>query len=160
MDAFKSNRNHKRVIRINSDVRFEIFRSQDINDEKVELFTKYRKGRHNDDEQNHFKEEVKQIHYGYPFTFQVHFYLNDKLIGVSIVDESLDALSSHCFYYDPSFPKRSLGVYSILVEIMIAKNLGKSFYYLGYYIEKIPNMSYKGFFRPGQMLLGNEWKNY
>ena len=88
------------------------------------------------------------------------YYLEDRLVGVGIVDEGRDSLSSNYFYYDTDFPERRLGVLSILREMALAGVMRKKYYYLGFYIEENPKMSYKKFFRPNQVLENGEWKDF
>jgi arginyl-tRNA--protein-N-Asp/Glu arginylyltransferase len=43
---------------------------------------------------------------------------------------------------------------------MLAGIMGKKYYYLGFYIEDVPKMSYKKFFRPNQILEKGKWKGF
>jgi arginine-tRNA-protein transferase len=87
----------------------------------------------------------------------MNYYLGSRLLGVGIVDEGKDCLSSNYFYYDTDYLGRRPGIFSILQEILCAKRMGKRYYYLGFYIEKNPAMSYKKDFRPNQILENDEW---
>jgi hypothetical protein len=72
-------------------------------------------------------------------SYHIQYRLDDKLIGVSVVDVLPHGLSSVYFFYLPEYSHLSLGVYSVLLEIdMIAKELSTEFtyYYLGYYIHR------------------------
>ena len=100
------------------------------------------------------------MHYGYIHTIEIDYFCDGRLIGVGIVDEGSDSLSSNYFYYDTDYLDRRLGVFSILKEILLARLIGKKYYFLGFYIEDIPKMSYKKFFRPNQILENGEWKKY
>jgi arginine-tRNA-protein transferase len=42
----------------------------------------------------------------------------------------------------------------------LARRMGKRFYYLGFYIEENPKMSYKKFFRPNQILTDSGWEDF
>ena len=77
------------------------------------------------------------------------YYYEDRLIGVGVVDLLPHGLSSVYYFYDPSFKKYRLGVFSSLIEIEYARWLQLSFpefkyYYMGFYIQNNKKMSYKG----------------
>ena len=88
------------------------------------------------------------------------YYYGEKLIGVGIVDEAEDALSSNYFYYDTDYLERRLGVLSILKEIFLARVMEKKYYYLGFYIGKTAKMSYKKFFRPNEIYEKGRWRPF
>jgi arginine-tRNA-protein transferase len=60
-------------------------------------------------------------------------------------------------FYEPTEPRRGLGVYAILWEIEEAKRLGLAWLYLGYLIRECPKMSYKARYRPLEAYLGGRW---
>lgn len=74
------------------------------------------------------------------------YYLDDKLIAISVMDFLPTGVSSVYFIWDPDFAHLSLGTLSGLREIIMCKELGLGFYYLGYYIEDCQKMKYKGQF--------------
>ena len=49
--------------------------------------------------------------------YHMKYYYEDKLIGVGVVDILPSGLSSVYYFYDPSFKKYRLGVFSSLIEI-------------------------------------------
>jgi len=81
-------------------------------------------------------------------TIETDYYINGKLAGVGILDRMKDALSSVYFYFHPDYARYSLGTYSILHEIELARNWKYTYYYLGYYIAGCAAMSYKSSFKP------------
>jgi arginine-tRNA-protein transferase len=94
-----------------------------------------------------------------PLTKELIILENEKIIGVGIFDLIEDYWSSVYFFYDPDYSKFSLGTFSILLEIELAKRYNANYYYIGYYIEKCNKMNYKKFFRPNEILHLNE-KNF
>jgi arginine-tRNA-protein transferase len=56
------------------------------------------------------------------------------------------------FVYADRFADRSLGIYSVLRECELAQERGKSWYYLGYWVQGNATMAYKGRFQPRQTL--------
>ena len=77
------------------------------------------------------------------------YYLEDKFIGVGVVDIVPSGLSSVYFFYDPEYKDYRLGVFSSLIEIEYIRYLNKVFpefkyYYMGFYIQNSEKMNYKG----------------
>jgi arginine-tRNA-protein transferase len=77
-----------------------------------------------------------------------------KLVCVSIVDETPNALSAVYTYHHPDYRKRSLGTASILFQVERAKSTGKRFVYLGYRVLGCKSSEYKARFRPHELLEG------
>jgi arginine-tRNA-protein transferase len=80
--------------------------------------------------------------------FLSKYYVNDKLVGAGILDKSNEAFSSAYFMYKTDYDYLSLGTYSVIREIQMAKEFGLKYYYLGYYIKDNHSMSYKARFKP------------
>lgn len=57
-------------------------------------------------------------------------------------------------YYDPAYASHSLGKYTLLEQIALAKRLGLKWIYLGYYVEQCPSLSYKSDYTPSLQLNG------
>ena len=162
-DRFKTSRSHKRTLKKNEDIGIEILSQPHLSSEKVLLYDRYIQSKHSEDgkeEKGDATNVLLNIHYGYLHTIEMNYYLGDKLIGVGIVDEGRDALSSNYFYYDTDYLDRRLGIFSILEEISLARSLGKKYYYLGFYIKENPKMSYKKFFRPNQIYVNGKWEEF
>lgn len=160
-ERFRLSRSQKRTVRMNAGVSVRILPHPALTREKIELYKKYQKTKHGDPDRGKIREYemiLSGLHYGYPSAVEMNYSLGDALIGVGIVDEGEDALSSNYFYYDTDHLDLRLGVYSILREITLAQEMGKIFYYLGFYIEENEKMAYKKFFRPNQVLEGGKWK--
>lgn len=80
------------------------------------------------------------------------YYIEDNLVAFGIIDIGERGISSVYFCYNPEYSKYSLGTYSALKEIELAKSLGKEFYYMGYYIKGNRSMEYKAKFNPMEKL--------
>ncbi|NLE02710.1 MAG: hypothetical protein GX640_22825, partial [Fibrobacter sp.] len=80
------------------------------------------------------------------------YYLKKELVGIGFIDCSSDALSSVYFVYKSGYSERALGNFSIIHEIRYALEIGKKYYYLGYYIEKCSRMVYKSRFYSYEIL--------
>ena len=67
-------------------------------------------------------------------SFELRLFLDDELVGVAITDRGANALSAHYTYYDPDYPRLSLGTFAILNQIELARERGMHHLYLGLYI--------------------------
>ncbi|MFZ5998350.1 MAG: arginyltransferase [Nitrospirota bacterium] len=161
IDRFALSKSQKRTMRRNRDIRIEVT-SPSLSAEKVALYERYLNSKHAEREKNPIRnlEHLLALHYGYPRIMEMDYYDGDRLIAVGIVDEAIDALSSNYFYYDTDYLERRPGVFSAINEILFAHELGKRYYYIGFYIEETEKMSYKKFFRPNQVLENGEWKEF
>jgi arginyl-tRNA--protein-N-Asp/Glu arginylyltransferase len=162
-DKFKPGKSQIRTSRKNEDIRVEISDTSNLTTEKIMLYHKYVNSKHPGNKEEDLGDSVNilmAIHHGYGSIMEMEYYLEDKLVGVGIVDEGMDSLSSNYFYYDTDCLDRRLGIFSILKEIELAQNLCKKYYYLGFYIEENPKMSYKKYFRPNQVLENGEWREF
>lgn len=88
------------------------------------------------------------------FGYEVLYFLEDRLIGVDLIDILDDGISSIYFYYDPDFMHYSLGKLSLLNQILFAKRVKKRWIYLGYYVKECASLSYKSEYKPYLTLIG------
>ena len=162
-ERFRPSRSQKRTLKKNQDIRLEIQSPAFISDEKIDLYRRYLDSKHSgkgDKEPRDYETVLSNIHYGYAHTIEMDYYDADRLIGVGIVDEAEDSLSSNYFYYDTDYLCRRPGVFSILKEILLARVMEKKYYYLGFYIEETAKMSYKKLFRPNQVHGKCGWREF
>lgn len=93
-------------------------------------------------------------------SFELRYYLQDRLVGVAIADRGANALSAVYCYYDPAFERLGLGTYSILKEIELCRAWGLRHLYLGLYIAECATMLYKARFFPHERLLSGSWREF
>ena len=89
-------------------------------------------------------------------TFHVHYYLDDELVMVTIVDITPSCFISIYFFYDPAIRFIHPGIFTVIREIALTRKLQKSmpslkYYILGYYNYTLPKVSYKSQFRPTEI---------
>ncbi|HIP46328.1 MAG TPA: arginyltransferase, partial [Campylobacterales bacterium] len=82
------------------------------------------------------------------------YIVDDKLVGVDLIDVLEDGISSIYFFYDPDYSNLSLGTFSLLYQIKLAKILELEWIYLGYWVEGCKAFAYKPNFKPQQILDG------
>ena len=80
------------------------------------------------------------------------YFDQDRLVGVALMDEVPDAISLVYFFYHPEWRAKSPGTYSVLNQLQYAKDKNLTYAYLGYWIKSCQSMSYKGRFRPHELL--------
>jgi arginine-tRNA-protein transferase len=157
-ENFKLSRSQKRVIKKNSDTYIYI-RKPGMTQEHLDLYDRYHKYKSEISDwkytpinsQHYYENFVDGSHnYGK----EVLYFIDDKLVGVDLIDIVDDGISSIYFYYDPEYSKYSLGTYSLLMQIEIAKRLRLKWIYLGYWVDGCKSFAYKMNFKPMQILDG------
>lgn len=88
--------------------------------------------------------------------FVTEYRVKGRLAAVGYCDRGHDGLSSVYFVFHEDFKSLSLGIYSILRECRLAKELGLDYYYLGYWVQGNDIMRYKGQFAPHQI---RDWES-
>ena len=79
------------------------------------------------------------------------------LIACALIDLMGDGLSMVYSFYDPAWPKRSLGSFMILDHVVQAGLIGLPFVYLGYWVRGSDKMDYKARFSPLELLRPEGW---
>lgn len=151
---FEFSKSHKRILK--NPLRLEIRRPY-VSEKHLELYAKY-----------HQNMEVKKgwefqginletyydtfvqgfLDFGYEFDY----YIEDRLVGVAYVDITSLGISALYCYYDHNFSTYSIGTYSILKQIEVAKKYNIRYFYPGYWIVNHHSMGYKERFKPFEIL--------
>lgn len=76
----------------------------------------------------------------------------NKLIGVALVDILKNGMSAIYCFYDHEYENLSIGKFSILAQIKIAKEMNIPYIYLGYWIKDHFSMGYKENYKPFEIL--------
>ncbi|KAF9957002.1 Arginyl-tRNA--protein transferase 1 [Mortierella alpina] len=144
-------------------------------DEKHALYVKYQMQIHNDPRSKCHVRNFTNFLVDTPLTatkettwteedpgfgsFHQCYYLDEKLIAVSVIDILPECISAVYFFYDPDYSVMSLGKYSAQREIALAQRLNAQpgyeelkYYYMGFYIFTCQKMTYKGQFHPSYLL--------
>lgn len=86
------------------------------------------------------------------FGKEVLYFVENKLVGVDLIDIMGDGISSIYFFYDPDFSHLSLGRFSLYQQILIAQNYKLPWIYLGYYVKDCPSLNYKANYKPFEIM--------
>jgi arginine-tRNA-protein transferase len=98
-----------------------------------------------------------QFAFPHPVARELTLFDGDKLICVSLCDETPNALSAVYCFHDPTYAGYSLGTLNVLRLLERAKSTGRSHVYLGYHVAACPSLAYKGAFHPQERLTGRPY---
>lgn len=155
---YKYSKSQRKTINKNEETKI-VIQEPGITQERIDLYNKYHFYKAQRDGWKH-KDISMQEYYenfvdgAYDFGKELLYFIDDKLVGVDLIDILDDGISSIYCYYDPDYPKLSLGTYSLLYEIKLAEMLGLEWVYLGYWIEGYKAFEYKEKFQPLEILEG------
>jgi arginine-tRNA-protein transferase len=74
---------------------------------------------------------------------QIEVFRENQLIGVSYFHLGHESMAGNYCIYDPEESARSLGTFTMLLEIQMAKRLGKRYYYPGFVYDLPSEFDYK-----------------
>jgi len=158
VDNFKQTKSQKKSVKRNKETQI-IVQKPTLTQAHIDLYNRYHVFKQEKDSWQH--RNISQREYYENFVDGAHdfgkevLYIRDgKLIGVDLIDILNDGISSIYFFYDPNYPRLSLGTYSLLYQIELAKILELSWIYLGYWVDGCKAFAYKSNFQPQELLNG------
>ena len=163
LSDYRFTRNQKRVLRRGDGVLKLVLGRPDADADRLELYERHKLGRGLTTEQHEpVTEEVYRSFLSESCcqTIELRYLLDDVLVGVAITDVSASSLSAVYCYFDPEHHRLSIGTYSILKQIELARTWGLDFLYLGLYVAGNRHMSYKARFRPHERLIKGTWRRF
>ena len=92
--------------------------------------------------------------------FEVRYTVAGQLAAVAITDRGARSLSAVYTFWDPSHAALSLGTFSVLTQIALARRLGLDWLYLGLAIRDNHSMAYKLAFMPHERRIGGAWQRF
>ncbi len=160
LENFSFSKNKRRIMRRNSDLQ-TIIRPILLDEEKHELFERHKQ---------RFDHGIPETIYNFLDVdaaktpcpaLEFCVYEDGKLIAASFLDIGKHSVSSVYAMFEPEVKHRSLGIYTMLLEINFAIENNKSFYYQGYAYEGESFYDYKKRFNALERFdwLGN-WENF
>jgi len=156
---YRFSKSAKRTIRQNQRTKF-LIQKPTITTQHLNLYEKYHKHMEVKKGWKHYKLTPNSYHELYVngsmnFGKEILYFVDNKLVGVDLVDFLTDGLSSIYFFYDPDYAHLSLGRFSMYQQIYIAQTNKLPWVYLGYYVEKCSSLNYKANYKPYEILQNN-----
>ncbi len=153
VEGYRPTRSQRKALSRNQDVHMEIGPPEPT-DEKLDLHNRFVSSRFERGDAGFTSlESYAEVFGASPVTTrEMRYTIDGRLVGLGLVDMLPGVVSSVYFFFDPEFSKRSLGTYSAIKEIELARETGRSYLYLGYFITACREMSYKSRFRPCEVL--------
>lgn len=157
--SFKPNRSQRRALAANHDLSTSV-ETACHSDEYFDLYQRYLRTRHrgggmDDPDPEDF---TRFLFSPWSDTRFVCLRLHGRLVAVAVTDVTRTGLSAVYTFFDPAMDDRSIGTYAILEQLELARRLGLSHLYLGYWIETHPKMDYKRRFQPLEVLRDGQWQ--
>jgi arginine-tRNA-protein transferase len=158
VDTFEMTKSRKKALRRNRDTKIMI-RTPTVTTDHLELYNRYHRWKSEKDGWKYreigFREYYENFAEGaHDFGKEVLYFIDDRLVGVDLVDLVKDGLSSVYFFHDPDYAWYSLGTFSLLKQIDFARELGLEYIYLGYWVDGCRAFAYKSTFKPLEILDG------
>ena len=156
---FRPNRAQKRCLARNADLRVSLAPARRT-DENFALYRRYLGARHagggmDDPAPENFDAFLACA---WSPTEFMEFRLDGELLALAVTDAVPGALSAVYTFYDPAHAARSLGTFGILSQVQRARDEGRDFVYLGFWLDGHPKMAYKRGFQPLEFLDGASWR--
>ncbi|XPV69305.1 MAG: arginyltransferase [Halarcobacter sp.] len=153
---YKFSRSEKRVFRKNMDTKLYI-QAPSLTLDHLRLYDKYHHRMNKKKDWVYSPIEPAEYDRSYvqgkdEFTKEFLYVRDNKLIGVALVDILSKSISSIYCFYDHDYDYLSIGKFSILAQIKIAKELNIPYIYLGYWIKDHLSMGYKESYTPFEVL--------
>jgi arginine-tRNA-protein transferase len=160
VNAFSPSRGQRRVQRLARHLRVEIGKPI-IDEARLDLFHTWQRDRVQARgwEMSELSVQDYFMRFAFPTTVarEVAYYDpgdNDRLVMVSICDETPQAWSALFCFYDPAHARLSPGIANILTLVKIARATSRPFVYLGYCVLACQSLRYKAAFHPQELLVG------
>jgi arginine-tRNA-protein transferase len=151
-------KSQRRVIRKN-DKTYTYIQPPSLSKDHIRLYNKFHKFKSEQKGWNY--HEIDGNHYYSSFVDgfgqhgkEVLYFVDNKLVGVDLLDIVDDGVSSIYFFYDPDYSYLSLGNFSILIQIDLARQNNLPWIYLGYHVDGNQSLEYKTKYKPYQTLQG------
>lgn len=90
-------------------------------------------------------------------TIELSYWYEGRLAGVAITDVGRISFSAVYCYFDPTIVGLSIGTFSVLRQVELARAQHRQFLYLGFYVAGSPHMQYKAKFHPHERRLNGFW---
>lgn len=161
VDRFDPDRSQRRAERRHQGLQANILPLTFV-EEHFDLYRRYQQARHDgggmsEDDPVQYAEFILKSRVE---SLLVEFREQGVLKMVSLIDRLADGLSAVYTFFEPDDRAASYGVYNVLWQIRLARQLGLPYLYLGYWISESPKMSYKTRYQPLERLDNGLWREF
>lgn len=151
-------KSERRILKKNQHTKI-VVQHPEVTTAHLALFEKYHSHMKNKRDWNHETTTPKHYYMSFvhghgDFGYEVLYYIDDVLVGVDLIDILPNGISSIYFYYNPEFSNYSLGTFSMLQQIQMAKEKELDWIYMGYYVQSCQSLKYKSRYKPYHVLQG------
>lgn len=158
---FKRSKSMRKVWNKNQDLRVKIVPTE-CTKEKLKMYNRHKF------ERGLAKNETALTKSGYDNwfvnscaqTLEFQYFIEDKMICVSVLDVGKEDVSSVYVFFDPDYSDRSMGTFSALFEIEWMRTQKLRYYYLGLYVSGCSHLNYKGKYFPHDRLFDGVWHRF
>ncbi len=159
--AFAPARRQRRTWRRTAELR-TIVREPAFDAEHFALYRRYTASRHGDSDMADADPQayLDFLTATWAETLFLELRAGGELLAVAVTDRQPDSLSAVYTFFAPEQQRLSLGVAAILRQLDWARQLGKRWLYLGYWINDCQKMSYKADYRPLEVLSLGRWQRF
>jgi arginine-tRNA-protein transferase len=163
VESFRATRSRRRTISRNGDLVRRI-RAPRATGAQFSILRAYLDARHHDGGMAEMTvlDYASMVEETAVDTIMIEYWrVNDKgdeeLLACALTDRLNDGLSMVYSFFEPEENTRSLGGFMILDHIALAKELGLSYVYLGYWVDGSTKMDYKKAYQPLERLTAGGW---
>ncbi len=158
VDEFRPNRTQRRCQARNADLEIRL-KPLLFDESHYRLYRRYQAARHagggmDQDDREQYRSFLLQSRVD---SALMEYRLEGEVVMVALVDRLLDGLSAVYTFFEPGLEQRSLGVFGVLEQVRLARELNLPYLYLGYWIADCRKMAYKRAYQPLEMLLRGSW---
>ena len=155
MDEWEPNRIQRRTLAKNAELRVEVSTPPLCDPERLLLYNRYRIAQTQEKGWSPTLMDASAYHreflIGPTEMTEISVWDGSRLKAIVLTDIEPNAIAGVTHYYDPDWRERSIGLFAMLQTFLLARELGKKWVYLGYYVENSPTMGYKLQFRPCEL---------
>ena len=144
LDGFSFSKSQQKLLAANKKRFRTVLKPITVNDEKNDIFLRhcmrFRSGNH----YHHLNTFITEESYKLPVEgLEIEIYDENQLIACSFFHLGQQSFCGTYCFFEPEYQKFSLGNYTMLLELEMAMELDKAFYYSGYVHHKPSQFDYK-----------------
>lgn len=155
VERFRPDRSQRRAWKANEGLELRLDRPS-VDEQRLELYHRYHDAQ--SDRKGWTRQERDAEEYAFSFVrsplaaVEISLWEGERLRGVVLTDLTPNVVSGVYHYHDPDLSHRGVGTYCMLRTIELARQLGKTWAYFGFYVAGCGSLAYKARFRPCEIM--------